>query len=128
MTRKVQAMDGNATTSGELFWQRLDDLIAHHRITLDRPKGSAHPRYPAFIYPLDYGYLEGTSGGDGDAIDLWIGSEGNERVTGLICTVDAEERDLEIKLLIGCSAQEMQQIAEIHNQGLQSGVLIPRKP
>lgn len=28
---------------------------------IDRPKGSAHPRYPEFIYKVDYGYLKNTS-------------------------------------------------------------------
>jgi inorganic pyrophosphatase len=39
------------------FWCRLDDLVAHSRLCIDRPRGSPHPRYPAFVYPLDYGYL-----------------------------------------------------------------------
>ncbi len=43
------------------FWQTMTELAETGSIVLDRPKGSAHPRYPEMIYPLDYGYLENTS-------------------------------------------------------------------
>ena len=39
------------------FWDALDQLTADSEIVIDRPKGSAHPRFPNFIYPVDYGYL-----------------------------------------------------------------------
>jgi predicted acetyltransferase len=47
------------------FWQALDKLVSDSEIVIDRPKGSAHPRYPEFIYPLEYGYLKGTTAMDG---------------------------------------------------------------
>ena len=52
------------------FWQAFDRLILESEIVIDRPKGSAHPRYPDFIYPLDYGYLKGTTAMDGSGIDV----------------------------------------------------------
>ena len=52
------------------FWNHLTELVRSHPIVIDRPKGTTHPRYPSFYYPLDYGYLDGTSGGDGQAIDV----------------------------------------------------------
>lgn len=42
------------------FWLKLDQLVAASNLKIDRPKGTSHPRYPSFIYPLDYGYLEDT--------------------------------------------------------------------
>ena len=54
----------------DVFWNALDTLIATSEIAIDRPRGSAHPRYADITYPLDYGYLTGTSGGDGDEIDI----------------------------------------------------------
>jgi len=56
------------------FWTRLEGLVEQSEVVLDRPKGSVHPRRPGIIYPLDYGYLTGTSGGDGDEVDVWRGS------------------------------------------------------
>ena len=42
------------------FWLALDKLVAESKITIDRPKGSRHPKYPDYVYPFDYGYLENT--------------------------------------------------------------------
>ncbi len=44
-------------------WTRLDGLVASRDVVIDRPKGTTHPRFPGLVYPLDYGYLKGTSGG-----------------------------------------------------------------
>jgi len=56
------------------FWQEIAQLAKTNSIIIDRPKGSAHPRYPKVIYPLDYGYLENTTAADGGGIDVWLGS------------------------------------------------------
>ena len=89
------------------FWTRLDKLIASHDIFLDRPKGSSHPVIPEIIYPLDYGYLVGTSGGDGNEIDVWQGSIENGPLVAVACTVDTRKSDAELKLLIGCTDSEL---------------------
>lgn len=113
---------------GERFWDHLDQLLASSRLVIDRPKGTAHPRYPDFVYPYDYGYLEGTSGGDGNEIDVWAGSLPERQIVGVICTVDALKRDAEIKLLVGCTPEEMRGILAAHNEKMkmQAGMLIER--
>ena len=40
------------------FWNALDELVSNSEIVIDRPKGTAHPKYPDFIYRVDYGYVE----------------------------------------------------------------------
>lgn len=47
------------------FWKALDELVNNSEIVIDRPKGLAHPKYPDFIYQVDYGYLKNTSSMDG---------------------------------------------------------------
>ena len=84
------------------FWNALDDLIANSEIIIDRPKGTAHPKYPNFIYRVDYGYLKDTSSMDGAGIDVWVGS-GEKQVDAIMCTVDLIKKDSEIKILIGCT-------------------------
>ena len=99
------------------FWTQLDALIESTEIVIDRPRGSAHPRYPSFVYPLDYGYLQGTSGADGQEIDVWLGSAAERRLDAIVCTVDLLKRDVEVKLLIGCTENEQAAICQFHNAG-----------
>lgn len=108
------------------FWRTLDALVATSVIKIDRPQGSAHPRYPERSYPLDYGYLDGTRSGDGDGIDVWLGNLPEKHATAVIFAVDLEKRDGEIKILLGCTHEEMQRILAYHQVGAQSAVLLQR--
>ena len=108
------------------FWLALDRLVATSNLVIDRPKGSPHPRYPSCRYPMDYGYLQGTRSPDGDGIDAWIGSLTDASVTGIIVTVDLDQRDAEFKLLLGCTAAEAQIALAIHDRGSQAGKLVER--
>jgi len=108
------------------FWEYLDRLVTGTRIVIDRPKGSAHPRYPTVVYPVDYGYLEITSAIDGGGIDVWIGSTGADRPDAILCTVDLLKRDAEIKLLIGCSEDEKEAILRFLNADSMRALLIRR--
>jgi len=108
------------------FWRYIEQLMAESEIVIDRPQGSAHPRYAELIYPLDYGYLAGTTAGDGDGIDVWLGSGERSAISGIVCTVDLQKRDMEIKILLGCSEAEMQIVAQFHNAGSFRGMVIRR--
>lgn len=108
------------------FWTNLDQLAAACAWRLDRPRGTTHPRYPTFVYPIDYGYLENTRSPDGGGIDLWVGSLPDQRVNAVVCTVDMVKQDSEIKLLIGCTPHEIEQIMAVHNSGPQAAILIER--
>ena len=108
------------------FWQRADRLVATHRLVIDRPAGSRHPRYPEVIYPFDYGYLEGTGTVDGGGVDAWRGSLAEATVTGVIATIDTHKRDAELKLLIGCTEDEMTSALVTHRTEWQDALLIRR--
>jgi inorganic pyrophosphatase len=92
--------------SNPLFWATLENFVTSSQIVVDRPKGSPHPRFPEIVYPMDYGFLEGTTGGDGDGIDVWFGSSVSRVVTGVACTADPFKRDAELKILLGCSDED----------------------
>jgi len=105
------------------FWQEMHHLVITNSIIIDRPKGSLHPRYPELIYPFDYGYLDNTTASDGGGIDVWIGSlkitahaEVGELLTGILCTFDTLKRDAEIKLLIGCTKDDVEVIRSFHRE------------
>lgn len=110
----------------EGFWQALDELVSASDIVIDRPKGTAHPKYPDFIYKVDYGYLKDTTSMDGGGIDVWVGS-GEKKIDAIMCIVDVQKKDSEIKILIGCTEEEKTMVYETHNTTpFMKGVLIRR--
>ena len=110
------------------FWQALDLLVAEHELVIDRPRGSVHPRYPEFVYPLDYGYLKGTASSDGGGIDVWRGTAGTG-VVGVMTTIDLMKRDSEIKILLGCTEEELEVVNHVHNEKeFMKGILTRRPP
>lgn len=109
------------------FWSYLEELARTAEVVVDRPQGSAHPRYPEFHYPYDYGYLKGTTSADGGGLDVWIGSLPGRAVTGIVCCVDLLKQDSEIKLLLGCTRAEAEAITQVHRRGSQSALLVWRE-
>jgi inorganic pyrophosphatase len=89
------------------FWAVYDELVRTSELVIDRPKDQPHPQRPWLIYPLDYGYLAGTTAGDGAGIDVWVGSLPTGGVTGIACTVDPYKRDTEIKVLLRCGDHDL---------------------
>ncbi|MBE0696749.1 MAG: inorganic pyrophosphatase, partial [Anaerolineaceae bacterium] len=106
--------------TNELFWQRLDLLVAQCNLVIDRPAGSVHPRYADFTYPYDYGYLEGTLAMDQGGIDVWRGSLNERKVTAIICTIDLIKKDTELKILLACTDKEADEILAKHNSDMMS--------
>ena len=111
----------------DAFWTALDELVSSSEIVIDRPKGSAHPRFPAFIYKVDYRYLKDTSSMDGAGIDVWVGS-GEKKIDAVMCVVDLMKRDSEIKILVGCTEEEKLEVYKTHNETeYMKGILIRRQ-
>lgn len=107
----------------EDFWHALELLVAGSTIVIDRPRGSKHPVHD-LVYPYDYGYLDGTVSSDGEDIDIWVGDGG--ALNAVLCTVDLDKRDSEIKLLLGFTPRQQQEILAFHNRQSQKAVLVPR--
>ena len=125
---KKSGFDGGQKVNDyhEDFWKAIDELVSTSKIVIDRPKGSTHPRFPDFIYRVDYGYLRDTSSMDGTGIDVWVGS-GKKTVDAVMCIVDLMKRDSEIKILIGCTEEEKMEVYKTHNETqYMKGVLIRR--
>jgi len=94
------------------FFDGLDRMHAMSTVIIDRPAGSTHPRFPTVRYPIDYGYLEGTTGGDGEGVDVFVGSAPGVGVVAAAVTVDLARRDTEVKILADCSSVEVDTIAD----------------
>jgi inorganic pyrophosphatase len=124
-------MDVSASVT---FWDYLDELVASKTLVIDRPKGTRHPRYPEIIYPLDYGYLEGTTSADGDGIDVWLGLSGNhypsqmeaKSLSAVILTIDLVKQDAELKIMLNCTEEELQTILSFHNDYKMRAILVRR--
>lgn len=108
----------------ENLFSKLQSIVNSSRVIIDRPKGTHHPRYPEYIYPLDYGYLEGTESQDGGGIDVWVGSGDRATIDGILVIADALKKDSEIKILLGCNDKEMQQALERSNRGEMAAILV----
>jgi inorganic pyrophosphatase len=57
-----------STTSLELAHTFLGKNVT---ITIDRPLGSHHPKH-GFVYPLNYGFVEGIFAPDGEELDAYV--------------------------------------------------------
>jgi len=97
------------------FWEALDKLVDESVIIIDRPKGSRHPKY-GFVYIADYGYIDNMKSMDGGGIDVWRGSGSERKCDAVICTIDLLKRDSEIKILLGCSEEEKEEILNFYNE------------
>ncbi len=109
-----------------IFWETLQKLVDESVVVIDRRKDSAPPTYDDYIYPFDYGYLSDTVAPDGHGIDCWVGSLGGTTVTGIIPVVDPVKRDSEMKVLLGCTMNDMQIILACHQRGNMQAMLIEK--
>ena len=109
------------------FFSNLDQLCSTSKITIDRPKNSRHPRFPEAIYPVDYGFLEGTTGGDGAGVDVFVGGATGLGVVGVFLTADLVKRDVEVKVLLDCTTEEIAQIRDLLNDVLRIGAWLVQR-
>ena len=69
---------------------------------IDRPIGSAHPKHLDLVYPINYGYIPGVLGGDGEELDVYLLGvskpikEYKARVIGIV----HRHNDVEDKLVV----------------------------
>ncbi|MBR2353050.1 MAG: inorganic diphosphatase, partial [Clostridia bacterium] len=92
------------------------------QIEIDRPIGYIHhkPKYD-LIYPINYGYIPGVLGGDGEELDVYIMGveEPLDRFEGRIVGIVFRENDVEDKLIaapVGILYSEEEIARAIHFQ------------
>lgn len=118
-----------AVTQMHFDWAAWEALITRHGITIDRPQHHPHPQYPEIIYPLDYGYVDGTRSTDGEAVDVFVGTA-DTGLVGAILTTDHRRPDREFKLLYDCAPVEVYTAHGFINFDRQrlEGLLVLRRP
>jgi inorganic pyrophosphatase len=112
-----------------LDWTAWEAVIERSGITIDRPKGSTHPLHSDIRYPIDYGFINGTEGSDGEEIDIFVGTALNG-IVAAIFTTDFRKGDRECKFLYRCSPEEIYLVNGFINydQALMIGKLLMRSP
>ena len=72
------------------------------KVMVDRPLGSRHPVYPDLFYPVNYGYVPGIIGGDGEEQDAYILGvyEPLAAFTGRVAAVIHRKDDVEDKWVV----------------------------
>lgn len=95
------------------FWQKVDTLLLSSSINVKCKKGTSHIKYPTMNYPLDFGYIGEDKNSDG-SISFYLGSKSDECDT-MIVAVDILSKEIDVKLLIGCSEQEEDEVIRFLN-------------
>jgi len=109
------------------FWQKLDTLYLSSDLVLDKPKGTVHKRFSNLVYPVDYGYFREVTETDEEHIRVFKGSLKSTSVEAIVVCVDILKKDIEVKLLVGCSSEEELSILEFLNQtDFQKAVVLRR--
>lgn len=84
------------------------------KIKIDRPMGSKHPKH-GFIYPINYGYVPGVIGGDGEELDAYLLGvfEPVEEYEGRLIGIIYRENDVEEKLVVAPRTYTAEQITAL---------------
>lgn len=71
------------------------------KVTMDRPLGSEHPVY-GFVYPVNYGYVEGILANDGEYQDAYVlgVNEAVDSFEGEIIAIIRRKDDVEDKWVV----------------------------
>ena len=93
------------------------------RIVMDRPIGTPHPKHPDILYPINYGYIPGVFGGDGEELDVYLlgVTERVEEYTARIIGIVHRKNDVEDKLAtapegMSFTAKEIEDIIHFQEQ------------
>lgn len=109
------------------FWQKVDTLFLSGNLKLEKKKGDIHPTFGNLIYPTDYGHLVDTKSAGESGVSVYAGSSDRMRISALVIAADILTKELDVKILIGCTEEEIEDILRFLNQtDYQKTVLIRR--
>lgn len=100
--------------------EKLEDLIGKNvEVYIDRPVGSAHPKYSDMIYPINYGYIKEITAADSEYQDVYVlGEESKiDYCVGKVIAIVERKNDLEDKLVVSTKDKEytIDEIKELIN-------------
>lgn len=108
------------------FWQKIDSLVLSGDFVTLAEKGDSHPEYPSLIYPLRYGYLKALESEDLPNYRVYKGDHGTTASAVVVCA-DILSKSLDVKILLGCDAEEEEAVLRFLNQSeFQKTIIIYR--
>lgn len=100
-------------------------------VKVDRPLGSTHPNHPDMVYPVNYGYVPGVIGGDGEEQDAYVlGVDVPlETFTGVVVAVIHRLDDVEDKWVVApegstFTAEEIRRAVWFQEQYFHSEIIL----
>ncbi len=115
----------NSYDNNAYFWQKVDTVFLSSHVNIIRHKGETHPQFKNLVYPTEYGHLEET--GNGDPISVYMGTKNHSEITGLVIAADILQKTIDVKILVGCTEDEENEVLHFLNQtDFQKTVLIRR--
>lgn len=71
-------------------------------VIMDRPMGTYHPEHKDIYYSVNYGYIPGIMGGDGEEQDAYVlgVEEPLQRFTGVVIAIIQRQDDVEEKWVV----------------------------
>lgn len=109
------------------FWQKMDTLIFSSKSSIVWSKGETHKDYPTLVYPVNCGVLKETNHTERDEVVFFQGSQTSLGCNAVAVAVDVLNKELQVKVLLDCSADEEEKVLTFLNQmDLQKAVLIRR--
>lgn len=117
----------NGIENNAYFWQKLDTLYFSSKLVISRSKGDVHPKYHNLVYPVSYGYLEDTFNQEQEGIAVYRGSAPASSISTIVIAADILKKDIDVKLLVGCTLEEEEEILRFLNQtDFQKTILVRR--
>ena len=100
-------------------------------VTVDRPLGSYHPKYPDLYYPVNYGYIKGITAPDGEEQDAYILGVDTplSELTGKVIAVICRDDDIENKWVVApenkdFSKAEIERLIHFQEQYFNSEIIM----
>lgn len=98
------------------------------RVKIDRPLGSRHPKWK-WIYPVNYGYVEGIRAPDGENLDVYVLGvfKPIKKFVGKVIAVIHRKDDVEDKLVVApkkYTKEQIEALVEFQERWFKSEVIV----
>ena len=100
-------------------------------VFVDRPLGTYHPKHKDLYYPVNYGYIPGIIGGDGEEQDAYVlgVEEPLQEFTGVVIAIIHRYDDVEEKWVVApegvtFSKEEIAEQVKFQEQYFRSEIIV----